>query len=242
MTIRGHRIDRSAGVIVVGAAIHLRSMVVGVLGARHPLAALLPGIDVCGGYGPFAARQQLGYFLGIFSRWVLNSSRFRKHVLLNGLHWLGAGSEWRTEAGDQIYCRARLDRESADGPPGCVWAYVRFKEKRKERQRGVSAGLRHYDWFFAAAVTLCQPRVPAALRRALSPHGLGKERVAIPDWLLKALHHAGRWPLPTRSARIFQTAVIRRRPIPTTCRRMTYNDELLCRKRTPAILKADSKP
>ena len=112
-----------------------------------------------------------GYFVGISAAGFWNYlTLFVNTFFLSGLHWLAAWiRSGELKRADQIVAVPGWIGNLLL-VTGCVWAYVRLKEKRKGDSVRQLLAFAITTGFFAVVVALCQPRYLPLFHRALNPH------------------------------------------------------------------------
>jgi hypothetical protein len=115
-------------------------------------------------------RSRWGYFVGISAAAFWNyTTLFVNTFFVNGIHWLLASvrsGEWKRA--DQIIAVPAWTGNLLL-LIGCIWAYLRLRDRNKGDIVRFLAAFCLTTGFFAAAVALCQPRYLPLFRLALHP-------------------------------------------------------------------------
>lgn len=115
-------------------------------------------------------RSRWGYFIGLSAAGFWNYiTVFVNTFFLSGVHWLTAWvSTGELKRADQIIAVPGWIGNLLV-VVGCLWAYLRLKEKTNKDIGRFLLAFALTTGFFAAAIALCQPRYLPLFRQALHP-------------------------------------------------------------------------
>lgn len=150
--------------------VYLCIVAICLLGARHPLAALLPSLDVPRGHLAFAQAQPLGILYRTFRGWILElHHRLRQYILSQwGPLAIRVGEHWRVEAGRSDHRRTRLDWQFTRRR----WLSVGVSQIEGKAERGYRAfpvGVRSHDGFLRSSDSSLSTALSAALPSSPPP-------------------------------------------------------------------------